>query len=257
MEAFYVSRQGYQEGPHSLELIEDKIKSGYLSPHDYIYDPAGNDWILLSRFKKTQEVCTNLGKRNEVTEPLDLSPPENTWYLLRGDSQLGPYEYHEIASMLQEKKAYEYDYVWAPSMSAWERVSECSYFQADKLTPFLKSHQSKESKHFRRKSARVEHGVSLVLHNHKRLWNGNGFEVSAGGASIEIKGKPLLKGEVIVVHYRPSKKVPAFNVHCEIVSCQSYKDEGSSEKFRLGLRFIKINGVAQKVIRELVAQNAA
>ncbi len=257
MEAFYVSRQGYQEGPHSLELIEDKIKSGYFSPNDYIYDAAGNEWVLLSRFKDTKETCKHLTKKDEITESLHVGPPENTWYLLRGDNQSGPYEYQEIAGMLQDKKAYEYDYVWSPSMTAWERVSECSFFQADKLKPFLKASKALDSKHFRRKSARVEHGASLVFHNHKKLWNGTSFELSAGGASIEVEDKPFIQGEVIIVHYRPSKRVPAFNVHCEVVSCQGTKGPSGNEKYRIGLRFIKVNSVAQKVIRELVAQNAA
>lgn len=256
MEAFYVSRQGYQEGPHSLELINDKLQSGYLSPQDYIYDAANNDWILLSRFKKTQSLCEKIIRREEITDSLQIGPSENTWYLLRGNNQSGPYTYQEVAVLLQEKKAYEYDYVWAPSLTAWERISECQNFKPDLLNPFLNGNNTKVSPHFRRKNARVEHGVSLVLHNHKKLWNGQGFELSASGASIEIKAKSFKKGESVVIHYRPSKFVPAFNVHCEVVSCQRLEPTGE-ERYRVGLRFVSVNGLAQKAIRELVAAKAA
>lgn len=255
---FYVSRQGNQEGPHSLELIEDKMRSGYLVPHDYIYDAEANQWVGLAQFKLTKELCARLHQTEEVTESLvEEVAPENTWYLLKGDSQSGPYSLQEVVEMLQAKKAFEYDYVWSPKMSSWTRVSECEQFSEGNIKPFLNSKSSGGQSHFRRKTARVEHGVSLVLHNNKALWNGKGFEVSASGASIEVQGKAFTKGDLLLIHYRPSKNVPAFNVHCEVVSCKKNKGADKSEVYRLGLRFIKVNTGAQKILHEIVTQNVA
>ncbi len=257
MYAFYISRQGRQEGPHSLELIEDKLKSEYLTPHDYIYDSKTNEWILLSRFKLTQEICQKFVKKEELTQPLEMSPIINNWYLLKGENQSGPYFYSEIVQMLEDKKAFEYDYVWTPTMTSWERISECENFEAEKLKPFLRNQNTKCPIQFRRKEARVEIGVSLVIHNNKKLINGNSFELSATGASIEITGNEFSLSELLVVHFRPSKRVPAFNVHCEVISYTKILTAINIEKYRIGVRFIKVNNYAKTVIREIINLGAA
>ncbi len=257
MQAFYVSRKGYQEGPHSLELIEDKILSGYLTSQDHIYDPSVNDWVLISKFKLTKGMSRRVSSQDEITQPLATLPPKTKWFLLRGESQEGPYEFNEIVEMLQSHKVYEYDYVWTSSMAAWERLSDCEHFQPEKLKPFLKLGHDGDQKQYRRRSARVELGSSMVLHNHKKLWNGAGFEVSIQGASIEVEGQSFRIGEMLVLHYRPSKMVPAFNAHCEVMSCRATNGANGTPKFRLGLKFIKVNTMARKALRELVAQKAA
>lgn len=257
MEMYYVSRQGHQEGPHSLELIEDKLKSGYFATHDYIYDSKVNDWVLLSRFEPTKRFCEDLPKQDEVTKSVSNDSVEQVWYLLRGNQQSGPFEIREIVSMLQEQKAFEYDFVWSPQLGGWEKVSECSCFSQEKIQPFLQQKGNPAPSQFRRKTPRVEFGASLVLHNNRKLWNGTGFEVSSGGASIEVAKQAFKVGELVVVHFRPSKHVPAFNVNCEVVSCQKSKEPGRTDVFRLGLRFVKVNSTSNKVISELVARGAA
>ena len=257
MYAFYISRQGRQEGPHSLELIEDKLKTDYLTPNDYIYDSKTNEWLLISRFKLTQEICQKLVKKNGLSQSLEMIPINNNWYLLKGENQSGPYPYIEIVQMLEDKKVFEYDYVWSPAMTSWERISECESFETEKLKPFLKNQNSKCPVQFRRKEARVEIGVSLVIHNNKKLINGNSFELSATGASIGISGNEFSLGELLVVHFRPSKLVPAFNVHCEVISHTKILSENSIEKYRIGVRFLKINNDAKTVIREIINLGAA
>jgi hypothetical protein len=257
MAVFFISRQGYQEGPHSLELIEDKIKSGYLTPHDYIYDSKSGEWVLLSRYKETETACRSLIRNDEVTEAINQPTTDSNWYLLRDNSQSGPFDYREIIVMLHEKKAFEYDYVWCPAMSAWERVSESSYFQPDKMAPFLDGKKGNDQKHFRRKAARIEIGASLVMHNNKKLWNGTGFELSAGGGSIEVSEQPFNKGELLMVHYRPSKAVPAFNVQCEVVSCKKNSSTEKAASYRIGLRFVRVTSSTQQVLRELAAKGVA
>jgi len=255
MQAYFISRQGYQEGPHSLELIEDKIKSNYLGPRDYIYDSKSGEWIWLSQYKPTKEYFEN----SEITEPIDASIPENNWYLLKDQNQLGPYYYQELVTMLLDKKAFEFDYVWTSGMDAWQRISECVHFEESKLKSFLKNNKVQCPVHFRRRSARFDHVTSLVFHNNKKLWNGKAFELSSSGASVQVEGQSFKKGELLLLHYRPSKKVPAFNVQCEVVSCQKMESEVNPkiEIFRLGLRFVKINVVAQKVINDIVYNQAA
>lgn len=258
MQVFFISRQGYQEGPHSLELIEDKIKSGYLGPKDYIYDSKSGEWIWLAQFKLTREHFEN----SDITDPIDTLIPDSNWYLLKDQSQLGPYYYQELITMLLEKKAFEFDYVWSPGMEAWQRVSECTHFEESKLKSVLKNHKDASLPvHFRRKAARVDHAASLVFHNNKKLWNAKTFELSSSGASVQIDRQSFSKGELLLLHYRPSKKVPAFNVQCEVVSCQKVPADlnprAGGDVYRLGLRFVKINVVAQKVINDIIYNQTA
>ena len=257
MEVFFVSRNGHQEGPHSVELIEDKLASGYLAPHDYIYDPSQNDWVLLSEFAKTKSACQRIGQKDEVTNSIELETPDNTWYLLRDNAQSGPYDTREIVKMLQEQKAFEFDYVWAPVLKSWERISDCSYFSEEKIRPYLDGGKQSKASHFRRRSVRVELRTSLILHNNKKVWNGSGFEVSAGGASLEVPDTCFKSGDIITIHYRPSKNVPAFNVHCEVVSAKPSPADPSSKTMRLGLRFIRVNSTSQEVLKQIISHRAA
>ena len=146
-------------------------------------------------------------------------------------------------------------------MEAWQRISECTHFEEGKLKSLLKNHKGSTPVHFRRRAARVDHATSLVFHNNKKLWNAKTFELSSNGASVQVDGQSFNKGELLLLHYRPSKKVPAFNVQCEVVSCQKIavdpKSKTGSDVYRLGLRFVKINIVAQKVINEIIYNQAA
>ena len=260
MVVYYISRQGYQEGPHSLEIIEDKINSNYFTSTDYIYDGVLSEWILLSEFKDTKMFFKNKKNETQISSKQNNQSSKNKveesqWFLLRGGNQSGPYEYREIISMLQEKLAFEFDYVWAPSLSDWERICECNYFSAEKMKPFLNNSKLNQ---FRRKEDRISFGASLVAHNNEKLWNGRGFEVSVSGASIEIDHNFIRKGSHLFVHFRPSKLVPAFNAYCEVVSCKN--TENSSPKkasCRIGLKFIKINKMSQKVIKQIITYKVA
>jgi hypothetical protein len=253
VEVFYVSRNGHQEGPHSLELIEEKINSGYLAPHDHIYVANKKEWLVLIDYSETREFC----KKTVGVGTSKSSSDEQAWYILRGSDQVGPFAIGEIVNMLREKKAYEYDYVWSPQLSSWERISECHHFQPENLKGVIDSSHNERDVFFRRRSARVEFGASLVVHNHRQVWNATGFELSAGGASIEVPKQTFRSGEILIIHFRPSKHVPAFNVECEVVTCVSSKKEGSQQSFRVGLRFLKINNNLRKVIDQVVAKGAA
>ncbi|MEY4615983.1 MAG: hypothetical protein RJB66_943 [Pseudomonadota bacterium] len=257
MVVYFVSRNGHQEGPHSLELIEDKIKSGYLAPHDYLYNPKVNDWVLLSKFELTKSFCEYLSKRDEITKPIEVEKENNHWFLLRDNTQMGPFDYKDIVQMLQDKTAFEFDYVWSPSMEAWELISACGHFTKEKMKPFIDPKRAGFNMHYRRSSPRVHHGSSLIIHNNKKLWNATGFEISSGGAGVEIPLHSFKKGEALTLHFRPSKEVPAFNVHCEVMNCMKSSSEGEPVKFRLGLRFVRVNSSMQTALKKIVEQKAA
>ncbi len=257
MKAYYISRQGRQEGPHTLEIIEDKIKSHYLNEKDYIYDSTRGEWIHLSNFKPIIEMFEQLKKEDFENNGQEKIASEKNWYLLKGNQQMGPYHFKEIVSMLVNKEAFEFDFVWSSGMTAWQKVSECPQFQEGNVLPFVKKESFSSGLHFRRRNERKNFGASLVFHNNKKLWNAKSFEVSASGASIEVVGTSFNRGEILLIHYRPSKTVPAFNVQCEVMNCDKIQDQAGSSVYRLGLRFVKVNDVAHTVLQQLVSHKVA
>lgn len=261
MRVYFVSRQGYQEGPHSLEIIEDKIRSKYYAETDYIYNAKSGEWVWLSKFEPTAEVFSSI--KNELKQDdrgkakgYANDNQSDIWYLLKGQNQFGPFHFQEIVTKLINKEAFEYDFVWSPGMMTWKKVSECNQFHESNLLPLVKKVKG-SSPHFRRKNERYEHGASLVLHNYKKLWNGKSFELSSSGGSVVIEGNSFNKGEIVLIHYRPSRMVPAFNVQCEVINCQKIEPTNNVDQFRVGLRFVKINEMAQSAIKHIAHQKIA
>lgn len=244
---YYMSRNGQQEGPLSIETIKDKIKVSYFTSSDFIYDDVTHEWIYLSVFEQTASLFFNGKNSNEVNL-------ENSWYILKGEEKFGPFAYLDLVRMLQEKSLEEYDYVWQEQMASWIRVSDCEDFSSEKLKAMMISPDTGESQvFFRRRFARAPYTSSLVIHNNLRIWKGESFQISAGGAGLVIENSKLAKGDEIYLHFKPGLKVPPFNSQCEIVAVNEVKDENGIVRQQLGVRFLKVNYLIQKVINDYVA----
>jgi hypothetical protein len=63
----------------------------------------------------------------------------------------------------------------------------------------------------------------------------------------------LTKGDEIYLHLKPGLKVPPFNAQCEIIAIHEIKDENGVVRQQLGVRFLKVNYLIQKVINEYVS----
>lgn len=246
MAYFYTSRNGQQEGPLSIETIKEKIKSSYFTSSDFIYDDVAQEWVYMGVFHLTSELFFAGQNANEINA-------ENAWYILKGEEKFGPFSYLDLVRMLQEKSLEEYDYIWKEQMPNWLRVADCEEFSHEKLKGLVAMlDQSENQVFFRRRFARAQYSSSLVIHNNLRIWKGESFQISAGGAGLIIENSKLVKGDEIYLHFKPGLQMPPFNSQCEIVAVHEVKDASGVVRQQIGVRFLKVNYLIQKVINDYV-----
>jgi c-di-GMP-binding flagellar brake protein YcgR len=156
--------------------------------------------------------------------------------------------------MLQEKAIEEFDYVWTEKLDNWVRISDCDNFSHDKLKALVNSSNSSENQvFFRRRFPRVSYSSSLIIHNNLRVWKGQSFQISAGGAGLDIENSNLVKGDEIYLHFKHGLKVPTFNAQCEVMAIHDEKDRNGIVHQHIGVRFLKVNYLIQKVINDYVS----
>jgi hypothetical protein len=246
MAYFYTSRNGEQEGPLAIESIIEKIKATYFTSADFIYDDNAHEWVSLAVFPTTAEYFLNSENQNEENE-------KNSWFILKGEEKFGPFPFLDLVRMLQEKNLNEFDFVWNSKMSNWCRVADCEDFSADKMKALLAEQNTKDNNvFFRRRFARAGYSSSLVVHNNLKIWKGECFQISAGGAGLILDNCDLKKGDEIYLHFKPGLKVPPFNSQCEVVALHELKAADGKLRWQLGVRFLKVNYLIQKVINDYV-----
>lgn len=179
---------------------------------------------------------------------------EKEWYILRQDSQYGPYSYLEVIRLLQDRKVREYDYVYNQKLTTWKKISELEQFSPSKMTELRQSSWSElRAIFFRRKHARINMRGHLILHDGKKVFKALLKEISAGGASFELSQMNISVGQELSFHFKPSVEVPAFNAVVEVVSLQP-QDAGS---LKIGVKYLKIETAVQKAIKEFADKVAA
>jgi len=250
---FVIHHQGNQRGPWELEEVLQKLESRALDWTDYVFDDSQKDWMMLldhpvfsEHFKRWKQPT------NKVQTP---RPNEgNEWYILRADNKYGPFTQLEVIKMLQEKKLFEYDYVWNRSkMQSWYRISEVPEFQPDKIKALREKNGSNLTDIFyRRRHARAKYGASILLHNNKEVWKGQSLEVSSGGAGLLIDSAAIQVGQTLFLHFKAGDGVPPFNATCTIVSKQTTK----GKEFRYGVKFTSISQTIQQAIKKYTDQAA-
>jgi hypothetical protein len=179
---------------------------------------------------------------------------EKEWYILRQDWQYGPYSYLEVIGLLQDRKVREYDYVYNRQLTTWKKISELELFSPEKMNELRQSSWSEvRAIFFRRKHARVTMKGYLILHDGKTVFKALLKEISAGGASFELSGRNISVGQKLNFHFKPSVQVPAFNAVVGVVSLQP-KD---GRALKVGVKFLKIETIVQKAIKEFADKVAA
>ena len=188
-----------------------------------------------------------------------LSKDENEWFILKGENRYGPFSYLELVKMLQEKSLYEFDFIWHQGMSSWKRVAELSEFNVDKIKTLKKSDEVDVSEvFFRRRHARAQYGASILVHNNKSVWKGQGIEISAGGAAVVIENAALQPGQILFLHFKPGDGVPPFNAICTIVNKQFLNNASSTATpVRYGVKFTSISYSVQQSIADYTKKVAA
>ena len=253
MSVFYVAHQGQQQGPFSINEIEQKLSSEKLLWHDYIYDDKAEDWVLLMEYSALTQAFNK-----SFENPIQLNPkmsknPESDpmkkriWYVLKQNNNYGPFSKTELIQMLQGKTLHEFDFIWHNGMSSWKRLSDVAEFSVSEVQDVFKAmknsnkDESGNAIFFRRKHARVKINSHAIIHDHKKVYKSVSVEISVGGAGLVIEDAKFEKDQQIYLHFKPGQNVPAFNAICKIVS-----QKGNV----YGVQFLKISGAAKSSITE-------
>lgn len=281
--SFYVSHEGHQQGPLSLDEIVAKVKTGELSPLDYLYDESKSDWVAFIEFgplaQKIQEhkpkappkpapdkeLKAEEKKIEETVKKMEETGQEvnehmvTEWYVLKGENKFGPFAYTDLIKMLQQKVVFEFDFVWYPGLSSWKRIAELEAF-TDRHIQTLKETLMPEISEvfFRRRHRRVAYNGTVLVHDNKSVWKGHGVEISAGGAGVVMENSLLTPGQTLYLHFKPGDGVPPFNAICEVVSkkfVEGVKDKNAP--IRYGLKFTSISPNTQKFLQDYTKRGEA
>lgn len=250
---FIVHHQGQQKGPWSTEEITTRLEKKELEWTDYVFDEQKRDWVMMldhDHFK------VHFQKWRQPVNPVAPKPqPDGAeWYVLRDENKYGPFLYLELIKMLQEKKLFEFDYIWnRQKMESWMRISEVADFHPDKIRQVKEtSGETAKDIFYRRRHGRAKYGASILLHNNKEVWHGHSMEVSAGGAGVVIDSDAIQVGQSLFLHFKAGDGVPPFNAVCVIVS----KATSKGKSVRYGVRFTSISQSIQQAIKKFTDRKA-
>lgn len=248
---FYLSRDGQQLGPWSAEEIKQRLEKKEISWTDYLFDEFSKEWVFLMEHPKFSETFKKLAHAPPSQSPaiVETAPiaQETEWFVLKDNNKYGPFKYLELIKMLQERKLYEYDFLWQSQMPHWRRVSEIEDFQVGRIQQLVASDAPEvKSAFFRRRYQRASYGASLVIHNSKSVWKGHSLEIGPGGAGIIVEGASFDIGQSLFLHFKAGDGVPPFNAICTVIGKAVVS--GNMPSVRYGVKFTTISQSIQHAI---------
>ncbi len=253
---YFVSHDGQQLGPFTVAEINAKIQNHELHVSDYIFDEVAADWFMIVAY----HAFADLMQFAKPVQPPKIEPKKSAsdvpeWFILKGQNRFGPYTFFDIVKLLQGRSLFEYDYAWNPNLETWHLIADLEEFKADKIKA-LKSSTYPELTEvfFRRRHGRANYGASLIVHNNSKVWKGKSFEISAGGAGIELESGQLQIGQAVSVHFKPGDDVPPFNAKCEVVSARNSSKE-KNKSVIYGIKFLELTQQTQDYLAQFTEKN--
>ncbi len=239
---FFVSHSGQQMGPFSHAEITSRIFSHELNVCDYLYDELECDWFMIVSYEAFKDLAHFAKPARSPNAEVEIpKAAEAEWFILKGQNRFGPYAYHDVVKLLQSRSLFEYDYAWNSKLDTWHLIADLPDFKAEKIKELKNSSQTEMTEvFFRRRHARATYGASLIIHNNSQVWKGKTFEISPGGAGIELESGHLQVGQTLNIHFKPGSEVPPFNAKCEIVS-QRTTGSGETKKVTYGVKFLEVS----------------
>lgn len=240
---YFLSRQGQQVGPYTVNEILEKLETGEHVWNDYIYNESKEDWILLLEHpllaeKYNQGWGRGHGQPETATHPFYVKK----WLLQKDNKNFGPFSFLEIIQMLQERTIHVQDMLTVVNSGKWARVKEYSEFSAQKVRELVASSDRHIKEIFnRRRYPRVEYDGTLIVHDNKTVFRGQSFQLSVGGAGLYIPSSGLQPGQTLLLHFHPSPDVPAFNAVAAVVSKTAPSKESTVQPLRYGVKFTSIS----------------
>lgn len=276
---YYISHEGKQIGPFSMGEIIEKVKANELSQLDYLYDETKEDWVALmehadvsaaimeskpkappkknqiKKEEKIDKVNKEVVAEKKGSSFVDDSFMAHDWYILKGENKFGPFPYTDIIKMLQEKIVFEFDFAWHSGLETWTRIAELNAFDPANVRKLQSTLMPNiEEVFFRRRHKRAKYGGTIIVHDNKKVWKGQGVEISAGGAGVVMDNAMLVPGQLIYLHFKPGDGVPPFNAICEVVSKKYIDDiKNKNTPIQYGVKFKSINTNTQKFLKEFTS----
>lgn len=277
MMKYIIAKEGKEFGPFTKSEIVSKIQNHEHTWLDYVYDEVKKDWILLiehnefaedfnKTFQKsmpTSQKAQVLNKQNKQNKTVDVDPieklKERAWYVLKDGQNYGPFSKLELVQMLQTRTLFEHDFVWHSSFDAWKRLAEVREFDPDNIKGLRDSELAEVNEmFFRRRHLRTNYGCSLIVHDNQTVYKGKTFEISAGGAGVQIDNKNFQVGQNVYLHFKPGVDLPPFNAICQIVSKQFVDPtQNTTQDLRYGVKFLNVNPKAKEAIESYTNKNVA
>lgn len=267
---YIIAKEGKECGPFAKADILEKIQNHEHTWLDYVYDESKKDWVLLiehadfseafnKTFKKSmpevnKNTAANISEANMI-EKLK----ERAWYVLKDGQNYGPFSKLELVQMLQTRTLFEHDFVWHASFEAWRRLAEVRDFDPENIKGLRDSELAEVTEmFFRRRHLRTNYGCSLIVHDNQAVYKGKTFEISAGGAGVQIDNKNFQVGQNIYLHFKPGADLPPFNAICQIVSKQFVDPtQNTTQDLRYGVKFLNVNPKAKEAIQSFTNKSVA
>jgi hypothetical protein len=269
---YYVSSNGEQKGPWTLDEVLTRVKASELTMLDYIFDESKNDWVtlmehpqLMEKLKSTKppsvpkprvELSAVPNGHHQVSQaappPVREEPKVAEWFVLKGENKFGPFSYPDLIKMLQRKLVYEFDFAWKQGMETWSRIAELPEFSEDKIRELKGTLMPEISElFFRRRHRRVRYGGTILVHDNRTVWKGRGVEISQGGAGVIMENSTIVPGQKLYLHFKPGDGVPPFNAICEVVSKRFQENvKEKASPVRYGLKFTSMNEETRKFLAD-------
>lgn len=147
-----------------------------------------------------------------------LKKQETKWFVLRGETKFGPFEYDTMLNMIQRGELFDYNYIWSQHLENWMLLGDVPEFSKDRLALLIKSQDPASLAFFRRGADRAEVQIPILGNNEEYFFDGICNSVSMNGALILINNPLLLPGQKLVLHFKECASNPkSFNVLSQIV----------------------------------------
>jgi hypothetical protein len=249
MSLFYVTHLGSQLGPYDKNQISDLLKAKKLNWNDYLFDEKSSNWIHVMEHADFTDVF-NTSFSDPLFQPqakINVNIDElkkRQWFVLKENTNYGPFSKAELIQMLQGKTLFEFDFIWKQGIDSWKKLSDVEDFSEQNIkavhaqarTPFEKN---LNQIFFRRKYVRAQLVTKIIIHDHKKIYNTASNEISEGGASFGLKDVKFEIGQQLYLHFSPGEGVPQFNVIAKVVSHRNNM---------FGVQFVNLSGVAKSFI---------
>lgn len=190
---------------------------------------------------------------------LAKSDPRNQWYILRGESKYGPFEYMAMIQLMQKNELYDYNYVWAPHLESWTLAGELAEFSQDRVARLIENGVLQPTGSFiDRQADRADVSIPVYGHNGHLFFDGQSLSVSQNGALLLLNTPLLLPGQEVQVHFRGlSPNHAAFNVRAQIVRKNFTRTRINVKSgLHYAVRFIQVSPTGADVLKELVKEHS-